>query len=157
MITLFSALATTSTQIAKIRDFISATLPPGFPIKFDLPVFPTVSVRVRPLFFKPDFRALQIRAAPVPIHRAAVRQSAMRCYGTPCASCTTVASLSTVWVRACVGACVVLLGACFGRWRLALYLNSALPCYLSTPPQAEFTKVALDTDTLTRPVILAAQ
>eukprot|EP00039_Didymoeca_costata_P016214 m.286948 g.286948 ORF g.286948 m.286948 type:complete len:474 (+) comp16356_c1_seq3:154-1575(+) len=46
VVSLFSALAKTSEQIQRVRDFIGRQLPPGFPIKFDLPVFPTVSVRV---------------------------------------------------------------------------------------------------------------
>lgn len=43
---LFSAIAKTNDQIKKIRDFMSTKLPAGFPVKFDMHVFPTVSVRV---------------------------------------------------------------------------------------------------------------
>ena len=46
IVSLFSVLASTSKQIEKVRDFIEAKLPSGFPVKFDMPVFPTISFRV---------------------------------------------------------------------------------------------------------------
>ena len=39
IVSLFSVLASTSKQIEKVRDFIEAKLPSGFPIKFDMPVY----------------------------------------------------------------------------------------------------------------------
>ena len=30
----------------KLRDFVEMKLPPGFPVKIDLPIFPTISARI---------------------------------------------------------------------------------------------------------------
>ena len=34
-------------HISKLRDFIEMKLPPGFPVKVDIPILPTITTRVR--------------------------------------------------------------------------------------------------------------
>lgn len=46
VVELLRMLAPTGKQMAKLRDFIEGKLPNGFPVKLDIPVFPTVSARV---------------------------------------------------------------------------------------------------------------
>ena len=42
----FQVIAPQFKHFQKLRDFIEMKLPPGFPVKVDIPVLPTVSARV---------------------------------------------------------------------------------------------------------------
>lgn len=42
----FQIIAPQFKHFQKLRDFIEMKLPPGFPVKLDIPVLPTVSARV---------------------------------------------------------------------------------------------------------------
>lgn len=43
---IFQVIAPQFKHFQKLRDFIEMKLPPGFPVKVDIPVLPTVSARV---------------------------------------------------------------------------------------------------------------
>ena len=60
LLPLFELLAPTNAHFEKLQSFLSSALPPGFPIKFEMPVVPTVSASVQFAFEplgdrKPDF------------------------------------------------------------------------------------------------------
>jgi hypothetical protein len=42
----FQVIAPQFKHFQKLRDFVEMKLPPGFPVKVDIPVLPTVSARV---------------------------------------------------------------------------------------------------------------
>lgn len=42
----FQIIAPQFKHFQKLRDFVELKLPPGFPVKLDIPVLPTVSARV---------------------------------------------------------------------------------------------------------------
>ena len=46
IVSLLSILAPTGKHLARLRDFMERQFPEGFPVKLDIPVFPTVSARV---------------------------------------------------------------------------------------------------------------
>lgn len=35
-------------HISKLREFVEMKLPPGFPVKVDIPILPTITARVNP-------------------------------------------------------------------------------------------------------------
>ncbi len=45
-ILIFQVIAPQFKHFQKLRDFVDMKLPPGFPVKVDIPVLPTVSARV---------------------------------------------------------------------------------------------------------------
>jgi hypothetical protein len=63
LLKLLTVLAPAGAHLQKVEDFLQTTMPPGFPIKLDVPVFPTVSARVtssvcRPGPVSPDLFAI---------------------------------------------------------------------------------------------------
>ena len=48
-----TVVAPTAKHVEKLRDFIQGKLPPGFPVKLDMPVFPTVTARVSFRAYRP--------------------------------------------------------------------------------------------------------
>eukprot|EP00051_Salpingoeca_urceolata_P004754 m.67433 g.67433 ORF g.67433 m.67433 type:complete len:538 (+) comp13829_c0_seq3:319-1932(+) len=57
VVQLLTILAPTAKHVARLRDFVNSKMPTGFPVKLDIPVFPTVSARVH--FSKYEARDLE--------------------------------------------------------------------------------------------------
>ncbi|EDQ84932.1 uncharacterized protein MONBRDRAFT_34470 [Monosiga brevicollis MX1] len=64
LVTLLEAVAPTDPMIHSMTTFLQQRLPPGFPVKLDIPVFPTVSARVT--FHHFEERAIEAELFAIP-------------------------------------------------------------------------------------------